>query len=104
MADLRDRDDELHFGSFRFLMCVCGAYPLVRWMRCRRADRQAEAELSGNWMCDLTASRAELCGGLAVRQLPVRSREVAVVAVRIPLEVVLVFGLGLPERAGRADR
>src|SRR3954449_6508472 len=40
----------------------------------------------------------------AVRQLPVRPGEVAVVAVGVALEVVLVFGLGLPERAGLADR
>src|SRR5918996_3866890 len=42
-------------------------------------------------------------GGLAVRQLPARPRELAVVAVRVALEVVLVLGLGLPERDGLAD-
>ena len=41
---------------------------------------------------------------LAVRQLPVRPRVVARVPIRVVLEVVLVFGLGLPEGAGRADR
>src|SRR6266567_2025892 len=46
---------------------------------------------------------AALCGGLAVWQLPARPREVAGVAVRIALEVVLVLGLGLPERDGLAD-
>src|SRR3954467_9858021 len=40
----------------------------------------------------------------AVRQLPVRSREVAVVAVGVALQVVLVLGLGLPEGDGLADR
>src|SRR3954453_12293168 len=40
----------------------------------------------------------------AMRQLPVRPREVAVVAVGGALEVVLMFGLGLPEGAGGADR
>src|SRR4051794_14057488 len=40
----------------------------------------------------------------AMRQLPVRPGEVAVVTVGVALEVVLMFGLGLPERAGRADR
>src|SRR5690606_26087881 len=34
---------------------------------------------------------------------PVRPREVAGVAVRVLQEVVLVLGLGLPERAGRLD-
>src|SRR3954466_8952379 len=42
-------------------------------------------------------------GGLAVWQLPARPREVAVVAVRVALEVVLVLGLGLPEGGGGAD-
>src|SRR6185436_15789735 len=42
-------------------------------------------------------------GGLAVRQLPARAWEVAGVAVRVALEVVLVLGLGLPERDGLAD-
>ena len=36
-------------------------------------------------------------------QLPARPREVAVVAVRVALEVVLVLGLGLPEGDGLAD-
>src|SRR3954447_14428420 len=40
----------------------------------------------------------------AVRQLPVRPREVAVVAVGVALQVVLVLGLGLPEGDGLADR
>jgi hypothetical protein len=38
-----------------------------------------------------------------VWQLPARPREVAGVAVRVALEVVLIFGLGLPEAAGLAD-
>ena len=38
-----------------------------------------------------------------VRQLPVRPDEVAGVAVGILLQVVLVLGLGLPERPGRRD-
>src|SRR5436309_7789530 len=50
-----------------------------------------------------TRSQSELCGGLAVRQLPARPWEVAGVAARVTLEVVLVFGLGLPERDGLAD-
>src|SRR4051794_35844747 len=40
---------------------------------------------------------ASLGRGLAVWQLPARPREVAGVAVRVALEVVLVLGLGLPE-------
>src|SRR4051794_15205525 len=46
---------------------------------------------------------AELRSGLAVWQLPARPREVAVVAARVALEVVLVLGLGLPERDSLAD-
>src|SRR5919202_476865 len=42
-------------------------------------------------------------GGLPVGQLPARPREVAVVAARVALEVVLVLGLRLPERDGLAD-
>src|ERR1700729_973842 len=37
------------------------------------------------------------------RELPPRTNEVARVAVGIPLEVVLVLGLGLPERSGGLD-
>src|SRR5215212_8528151 len=43
-----------------------------------------------------------LCGSLAVRELPVGPHEVARVAVRIALQVILVLGLGLPERYGLA--
>src|ERR1700722_19229886 len=39
----------------------------------------------------------------AVRQLPARADEVAGVPVGVLLQVVLVLGLGLPERAGRRD-
>src|SRR4051812_14847107 len=46
---------------------------------------------------------AALGGGLAVRELPARSREVAGVAVRVALEGVLVIGLRLPEGHGLAD-
>ena len=42
-------------------------------------------------------ARSQLGRGLAVWQLPARPREVAGVAVWEALEVVLVFGLGLPE-------
>ena len=38
-----------------------------------------------------------------MRELPARPREVARVAVRDALQVVLVLGLGLPERDGLAD-
>src|ERR687897_2333287 len=51
----------------------------------------------------IAVQSAALGGGLAVWQLPARPREVAVVAVRVVLEVVLVLGLGLPERDGLAD-
>src|ERR687896_1409225 len=44
-----------------------------------------------------------LSGGFAVWQLPARPREVAVVAVRVALEIVLVLGLGLPEGDDLAD-
>ena len=40
----------------------------------------------------------------AAGQDPAGARVVAVVAVRIPLQVVLVLRLGLPERAGGLDR
>src|SRR5262249_42555616 len=40
---------------------------------------------------------------IAARQLPARTREMAGVGVCVAPEVVLVFGLGLPERAGLAD-
>src|SRR3954470_9039371 len=40
----------------------------------------------------------------AVGQLPVSPREVAGVAVRVALEVILMLGLGPPEGAGCADR
>src|SRR4051794_23871003 len=39
----------------------------------------------------------------AMRQLPVRPRVVAVVTVGVALEVILMLGLGLPERGRRAD-
>jgi hypothetical protein len=51
----------------------------------------------------IAVQSAALGGGLAVWQLPARPREVAGVAVRVALEVVLVLGLGLPERDGLAD-
>src|SRR6187200_134886 len=51
----------------------------------------------------LPLQSAALSGGFAVGQLPARSGEVAGVAVRVALEVVLVLGLGLPERDGLAD-
>src|SRR6202048_1482897 len=38
---------------------------------------------------------------LPVRQLPVRPDEVTRVSVRIFLQIILMFGLGLPERSGR---
>src|SRR3954453_21880077 len=44
-----------------------------------------------------------LADGFAVWQLPARAREVAGVAVGVALEVVLVLGLGLPERDRLAD-
>src|SRR6478735_2380029 len=43
---------------------------------------------------------SERPSGVPLRQLPVGSREVARVAVGIALEVVLMLGLGLPERTG----
>src|SRR5687768_13100571 len=49
------------------------------------------------------SSPTELGRGLAMRQLPARPRVMAGVAVRVVLEVVLMLGLGLPERAGLAD-
>src|SRR4051795_13401660 len=44
-----------------------------------------------------------LGGGFAVWQLPARPREVAVVAVGVALQVVLVLGLGRQEGNGLAD-
>src|SRR3954447_23153466 len=49
------------------------------------------------------AQSAALDRGLAVWKVPARPREVAVVAARIALEVILVLRLGLPERDGLAD-
>src|SRR4051794_30393223 len=48
-----------------------------------------------------TAANASSLG--AVRQLPVRPREVARVAVGVPLQVVLVLGFRFPERPGCDD-
>src|SRR3954447_20587213 len=53
--------------------------------------------------CFIAVQALRLGGGLAVWQLPARPREVAGVAVRVALEIVLVLGLGLPERHGLAD-
>ena len=51
-----------------------------------------------------TDSRRLLAGrGASVGQHPARAREVAGVAVREALQVVLVLRLGLPERTGRGD-
>src|SRR4051812_45307672 len=57
-----------------------------------------------NGKLPLTSSAVRASGGgLAMRQLPPRPREMAVVAVRDALQVVLVLGLGLPERDGLAE-
>src|SRR5436190_11934507 len=48
-------------------------------------------------------SGASSGGGFAVRQRPAGPREVAVVAARVPLQIVLVLGLGDPEWDGFAD-
>src|SRR3954464_14027125 len=53
------------------------------------------------WSAGVVACRSGR--GFAVRQLPVGPWEVAGVAVRVVLEVVLVLGLGLPERDGLTD-
>src|SRR4051794_16428411 len=53
--------------------------------------------------CSLQSQSAALGGGFAVWQLPAGAREVAGVAVGVALEVVLVLGLGLPERDGLAE-
>ena len=62
----------------------------------RHRDRDADADRA-------RAARVRLGGRLAVRQLPARTREVAGVAVGVLLQVVLVLGLGLPERHGLAE-
>src|ERR1700759_4855168 len=41
--------------------------------------------------------------GLACRQLPVRPDKVAGIAVRIALQIILMLGLGFPERTCRGD-
>src|ERR687896_210131 len=67
-----------------------------------RSDRLGTTRVSDG----ATACRPRgvgLSGGFAVWQLPARPREVAVVAVRVALEIVLVLGLGLPEGGGLAD-
>src|SRR3954468_23404547 len=59
-------------------------------------------------MSDISAPSFRPAGALgrvlAVGQLPVSPREVAVVPARVALEVILMLGLGLPEGAGCADR
>ena len=50
----------------------------------------------------IAVQSAALAGGPGVWQLPARPREVAGVAVRMVLELVLVLGLGLPEVDGLA--
>src|SRR5215218_9050462 len=54
----------------------------------RRSPRRAPSSLAGG-------------GRRAARQHPIRPREVTCVSVRIPLEVILMLGLGLPERPRR---
>ena len=78
--------------------------------RCGADQTRRLRRLGGRRHRDRLARRADdlvrpLVGGCgrAPRQNPVRPREVARVALRIPLEVVLMLGLGLPERAGRRD-
>ena len=52
-----------------------------------------------------TSSRAGrfLCAFVTARQLPVATHEMAGIAVRKLLQIILVFRLGLPEVAGRLD-
>ena len=75
--------------------------------RSRTEDRRMSEELALRQPVLATPWVSRLClvggCGRAPRQDPVRPREVARVAVRIALEVVLMLGLGLPERAGRRN-
>ena len=83
--------------------------PALRRLRQEMMRHTGGLESSPPVRCTLDVEGARgapfgvLGGGLAVRQLPARPREVAGVAVRDPLQVVLVLGLGLPERDGLAE-
>src|SRR5689334_7526443 len=76
----------------------------LRWLSSRRGNAPSRWTVSatpvpigGDW-----SLKTALRGRLAVRQLPLRPHEMARVAVRDPLQIVLVLGLGFPERAGLA--
>src|SRR5215472_10231487 len=58
---------------------------------------------AGQSQCGGGPVRAGLGRGFAVRQLPARSREMACLAVRVFLQVVLILVVSLPERAGGLD-
>src|SRR3954454_9199805 len=66
----------------------------IRPMRARQPNEAARGAGVGCLAAD---------GLLPTRQDPVGPRVVAGVAVGVALQVVLVLGLGLPERAGRLD-
>ena len=70
------------------------------------AHRPTRSRAPGDWSIAGARMMVGLRRGLAValRQHPARPQEVAGVAVRVRLQVVLVLGLGLPERAGGLDR
>src|SRR5918999_1326777 len=100
------------------LACICRPFPFHRGDRFNGPLQQArndacfgfasvrDADREGacfGWRNGLSPARFGLSGGLAVWQLPARPREVAVVAVRVVLEVVLVLGLGLPEGDSLAE-
>jgi GGDEF domain-containing protein len=88
----------------------CASRPRIRSRRCcaaptpgstaprRRAARARSRPARCGWRPPESPSLAR---GFAHRQLPSRPHEVAGVAVGDPLQVVLVLGLGLPERARR---
>ena len=72
--------------------------------RSGRRDSRRRTEIFGDQRRRLfppIRQRGLFRGGGPLRQHPIGAREVAGVAVRVALEIILMLGLGLPERAGR---
>src|SRR5882757_7246984 len=66
----------------------------------RPRSRGSPPEDRRPWSRGRGSARARFSFVLPVRQLPVRPNEMTGVAVWITLQVILVLGLGLPERSG----
>src|SRR5580693_8990662 len=92
-------------GRSRWPPCsASSASSTVSWRspapRSGRTQHKARSLRAGTGL-RLSTLRGHRAG--AVRELPARAHEVARVPVGVALQVVLVLGLGLPERAGRRD-